>query len=777
MLRIKLLLIGSIGDDVDELISKLSSLQKSKAGPFDACFSVGKTNKSIIDHEMPIPLYLQDCSRLIGHATSDPDLPAGVLKLNKTVFLLQGSEQEHISNIWSLPIGNANVVVASLPPFFRLDSLASKLVQEKAAHASYVGCDLLLSSEFPQGIETLLPPGQAQQGSFDVSDIALKVKARYHVVPNTFFLQSPPFMHLPSSTSTFFPKHFGRFISLAPVASTQEVKVKGKLGKYIHALGLTPLHHMSSEELSSSQESIRSCPYTDETYQIQRKEVQGFQPTLGISEAKARRLMAETKDQHFGLAVKRNNHPSSENPDIDESSSTLFLHGLHNDVTGKLQQSVELVRQSLQKYGLSSITKPSPSSPFAFIDFESHAHAKKCLEETNGEISVNGTILSLRWGRGKTAKRARLSESDAMDSSSLYFRLPQAISSHQIPNACEQLRKAMEGILEQAIQDPDITAANEPALQVKSRVSDNNQICYGVLDFASHAAASMALASATGNIDGGQLMENPGDEIRFPLILAETRLYWAPERKEKDDQDVIETSSGIKFRRQHFPADSRTDCWFCLASPSCERHLVTNVYNLCYITMPKGPVHKDGHILIVPVAHTSRGALSDSALWSEVEDLKEKLRLHAENVWNMGLFVFERAIQTRGGYHTHVQCVPIPKHLGSKLEVTMISMAKSSGVNLKELLSDLTLNVLAEDEYFFAEIMTSNVSKRFLHNIKDGPSVPLQFGREVLAVVLDLPNVAHWKSSVLSTEEETECALKFRTSFSLYESSISKDVS
>jgi hypothetical protein len=529
---------------------------------------------------------------------------------------------------------------------------------------------------------------------------------------------------------------------------------------------------MSSEELSSSQESIRSNPFTDETYQIEKKLYSGFQPKLGISEAKARRLMAEIPESHVRLAIKRSNNHPNENTGVDESISTLFLHGLHQDATGMLQENVELVRQTFQKYGLSTIRKPSSSSSFAFLDFESHDLAKKCLEETNGGISVNGTFLSLRWGRGKTTKRARLSESDAIDSSSLYFRLPQTISSHHIPSVCENLRKLMECILEQAIQDPKITAASEPALQVKSRVSDSNHLYYGFLDFASHAAASMALASATGNVDGGQLMEDLVNENKIPSNLVDIKVYWAPERKKNDELDVIETTSGIKFRRQHFPADSRTDCWFCLASESCERHLITNVYNLCYITMPKGPVHKDGHVLIVPVAHTSRGSLSDSTLWSEVEELKEKLRSHAEQVWNMGLFVFERAIQTRGGYHTHVQCVPIPKHLVSKLESIMISMAKTSGVNLKELLSDLQMSVVAEDEYFFAEILSENVSKRFLHNIRDGPSVPLQFGREVLAAVLDLPKLAHWKSSVLSTEEEIECALKFRASFSPYESSI-----
>ncbi len=331
----------------------------------------------------------------------------------------------------------------------------------------------------------------------------------------------------------------------------------------------------------------------------------------------------------------------------------------------------------------------------------------------------------------------------------------------------------MEQVLEDALGDPTITAATEPALVVTLRVPDATK-GYGFLDFASHAAASMALASLTGSTDGGPLimMMEDQDEShgKMPEILRGATLYWAPEKKKGHHSELMETTSGIQFQRQHFPADSRTDCWFCLASPTCEKHLITSVHNQCYMAMPKGPVHKEGHVLIVPVTHTSQGALADPSVASEIDELKGKLRQHMSDVWDMDLFVFERAIQTKGGYHTHVQCVPVPKNLGHKLEATLIGMARLSGFHLKELNSDVGLAGMTESGYFYAEVpFLKGDPKRFLYRAVDGASVPLQFGREVLASVLNNPDLAHWKACVLNEQEETTLAAKFRESFSKYD--------
>lgn len=43
-------------------------------------------------------------------------------------------------------------------------------------------------------------------------------------------------------------------------------------------------------------------------------------------------------------------------------------------------------------------------------------------------------------------------------------------------------------------------------------------------------------------------------------------------------------------------------CWFCLSSPSVEKHLVISVGSHCYLALAKGPL-TPYHVLILPIAH------------------------------------------------------------------------------------------------------------------------------------------------------------------------------
>ena len=410
-------------------------------------------------------------------------------------------------------------------------------------------------------------------------------------------------------------------------------------------------------------------------------------------------------------------------------------------------------------------------------------------------------------------------EADARDSSTIYFKLVLSSGNEKatlpsLTEAGELLRKFMEHTLERALAGGEgdaqgegdvvvVKAADEPALQVQVRVpSDTEKKTFGFLDFASHAAASMAVATLTGSTDGGRVLEEQqtamektgkddsgnddstggalGPHVGIYLHWAQARVESASERRERDM--VEDGSAGFRFERKHFPADARTDCWFCLASESCEKHLITGVYNQCYAAMPKGPVHP-GHVLLVPVQHSSQGALKDAAVASEIEELKSKLRKHASSAYDCDLFVFERAIQTKGGYHTHVQCIPVERKLGLKLQTTMLAQARKLGMELREINSDVALRaVLSSDEedgseggYFYAEIpfAAGNECKRFLYKAGGGSvagpggavSVPLQFGREVLAAVLGKPELAHWKSCVVDQDQEASIATDFRESF------------
>jgi diadenosine tetraphosphate (Ap4A) HIT family hydrolase len=817
--------------------------------------------------------------------------------------LLEGDDPP---GIWSLDFSNPRggsssfsdaLVVAACPPRIRVDDdkqkqQSSALLLRSVDHPSYRGCDMLLSVEPPQGSESLLAGLQKGGGgggaggggvSYDVADVALRARARYHFFPSLLYEQSGAFRHVPSSTSTSEPRHAGRLISLAPVSNQKE-----KDKKCVHALGLVPLLAMSDLDFEGQKPlNLLPCPFTDAAYEVDnmddgaivqsaaRRGPVGRVGVAGLSESSARRILAEERQkshhhefvdgssrfaqqQRDGRRRRRGDEDDNNGTEqtgtgagVDPNGSTLFVHGLHRDVSGRLQSAEmgdALLLHAFSRFGgsIRRIRRPVggsssggggsvATSSFCFVEMASHRDAAQVLEETGGRASVAGVYLTIKWGTqhssggnkrngdgsggeqkgfdsDRDAKKLRkyhperLTESEAKNSTVLYFKLAQSASSSssaQLSDSArgEALRAWAESVLEAALNenvtedDDRVTAQDEPALHVQARVVES----FGFLDFASHAAASMAIATLTGSVDGGRVMEPSEksnnssssssssnqilDLATRPEALRGVTIYahWAHARASHPDRasdnNVIEDGSGFKFERKHFPPDSRHDCWFCLASNSCEKHLITGVYDGCYAAMPKGPVHP-GHVLLVPIRHSSQGALKDVPVASEMEKLKARLREHASAAYDCDLFVFERAIQTRGGYHTHVQCVPVQRQLGQRLLTTMVAQAGKAGMDLKEIKSDIGASALLADDdddhdeeggYFYAEIPIASGFRRFLHRQipgrHRGGAVPLQLGREVVAAVLEKPELAHWKSCLLDKEEEIKLVTQFRESF------------
>ena len=196
----------------------------------------------------------------------------------------------------------------------------------------------------------------------------------------------------------------------------------------------------------------------------------------------------------------------------------------------------------------------------------------------------------------------------------------------------------------------------------------------------------------------------------------------------------------------------------------------------CYITLPKGGVN-EYHSLIVPVEHGGDGVSVTRKIESEIDSIKSKLRKHARAALQKDLFIFERSIQTKGGYHPHIQCIPVDAGLGPKIQSKMLEMASRSGFKLKEITGEIPLSSLDDDwseGYFYAEVPLPGGGddyRRYLYRVADGGNgsksfVPIQFGREVLAEVMNNPDVAQWKACVVSKEREEEWTNQFRESLS-----------
>jgi diadenosine tetraphosphate (Ap4A) HIT family hydrolase len=452
----------------------------------------------------------------------------------------------------------------------------------------------------------------------------------------------------------------------------------------------------------------------------------------------------------------------------------------------------------------------SPPS-YAFVDFSTHEEASQCLANLKGEAVIRNIMLSLKWSSSGGNKkriqpqpqmgipppppprRSRLTESECADSTTLFLRLPPTVDSSSYEKELEFMRlfaqRTMEDELNVGVPADStdrITAADEPALRVQVR-QPNSEMNYGFLTFASHAAALTSLVSLTGHEDGGAVSD---DKLEAAKTLAKKEdeataeasnlngvtLYWAKGSQKSAEDNGKSGNYGLNLNKRHFPPDARTDCWFCLASPTCEKHLIVTVFDECYVAMPKGAVN-EFHSLIVPVEHGGDGAFVTKKLAPEMETVKSKLRTHARAALQKDLFVFERCIQTKGGYHTHVQCIPVEAGSGPAIQSKMLEMSIRNGFHLREITSELSLNALEGDwsnGYFYVEIPLGGGDeyRRFIYRAGDKSGdeqgsrthVPLQFGREVLAEVLNKPEIGHWKACVVSREKEEELTASFRTS-------------
>jgi len=227
--KVKVLLSGPINGATSAFCTKLKTLQKSKAGPFDVCFCVGPvfqsttttttTNeeeedaggtcvedaKRLLTEGTPLPVYFCDVGTVpkgiviagpppqqqqqidtLDAAEIDIDLDNdeeeeedvdntnddtktnktfdGIVKIAPNLYHLHGiptpngggasSNNKPTADILNIDIPNCNgyITVAFVPPNATLGTTQTSPLETKSNHPAYVGCDLLLTSHWGEGM-------------------------------------------------------------------------------------------------------------------------------------------------------------------------------------------------------------------------------------------------------------------------------------------------------------------------------------------------------------------------------------------------------------------------------------------------------------------------------------------------------------------------------------------------------------------------------------------------------------------------------------------------
>jgi hypothetical protein len=240
--------------------------------------------------------------------------PQGLLRLAHNLYQLVGDDGRGVADIVSVPLplvdpqsktNGADRHAMSLAIGFIGTNirLPCKSFEEKSKHASFLGCDVLLSGEWGLGMSSSkcgaltaedrcalvaangLRGGRngegvgtlEMMGSYDVAELVTMSRPRYHVAPGPTipfqygdafrsrqqFISSLPYRYPATSFTSGGGSHVGRFIAMGSVMTSSEEKVLGKAFKFVHAVGIVPLSCISVNDRESTQELnlVVDCPY------------------------------------------------------------------------------------------------------------------------------------------------------------------------------------------------------------------------------------------------------------------------------------------------------------------------------------------------------------------------------------------------------------------------------------------------------------------------------------------------------------------------------------
>jgi RNA recognition motif-containing protein len=425
-IMVKLLVCGDVCGNWKLLIDRLNDLQNSQHGPFDILFLAGKCFVSEEEARslrssisFPLKTYCFNAPEYVSKYELPENLEVvggsngcGIVSLqhNLTVAYCMGNEQ-------------------TVPP----TSSSLETVRQIVSSVGYRGCDICITSEWPKEMHHFLDDTDLGEfkttnigigaGSKAAANFAMLTRPRYHFVSGMkVFYQRSPYRNPVMMNTAGGSNGFTRLLAVDQVSTSKE-----KTKKWLHALSVRPIIHLSAAELADIPAGATDCPYMDVgsvapaaapagglTGGHRNPFVTGSAET-GEQVAKRARLdtgtsngfvpplppgppPAATGSFFFGnMGVPRGAHGGAgaglNLTAPSDAACTLFIGGLTRNI-----QDADL-ESALQ--GVKFIRKP-PGKSFAFVEFVSHDAAKSAVEAAARRgLMVQGRTLTVGWAKGK----------------------------------------------------------------------------------------------------------------------------------------------------------------------------------------------------------------------------------------------------------------------------------------------------------------------------------------------------------------------------------------
>ncbi|KAL2553721.1 Zinc finger CCCH domain-containing protein 64 [Forsythia ovata] len=233
-----------------------------------------------------------------------------------------------------------------------------------------------------------------------------------------------------------------------------------------------------------------------------------------------------------------------------------------------------------------------------------------------------------------------------------------------------------------------------------------------------------------------------------------------------------EESEGFSSRRSGSGTGNSNrskECWFCLSSPSVESHLIATIGEHYYCALAKGPLVQD-HLLIIPVEHSPNTLSLPSECEKELSRFQSSLKAYFKNQGKEVVF-FEWV--SKKGTHANLQAVPIPSSRASSAEDIFNLAANKLGFKFSTIKNSEGRKMLRTHfdrnfSLFYVEVPGGTILS---HAVEENEKFPVQFGREVMAGLLNIADKADWRNCQLSKDEESKMAEGFKSQFEEYDPS------
>ncbi|KAI4344516.1 hypothetical protein L6164_011733 [Bauhinia variegata] len=235
-------------------------------------------------------------------------------------------------------------------------------------------------------------------------------------------------------------------------------------------------------------------------------------------------------------------------------------------------------------------------------------------------------------------------------------------------------------------------------------------------------------------------------------------------------QDEDNNHTQRRSRSENNSSNRSKECWFCLSSPNVESHLIVSIGENYYCALAKGPLVED-HVLLIPVEHmpSTLSMLPESEI--EFCRFQNSLKMYCNKQGKEVIF-FEWA--SRRSTHANVQVVPIPPSKANMVEKIFNLAADKLGFKFVAKKFDsssdgrnfLKTQIDRNSSLFYAELSGGII---LLHVVNENERFPAQFGREVVAGLLNMADKADWRNCKYSKEEETKMVEDFKSRFQKYD--------